>query len=249
MPLPILGEEARKDLADVLDEGRMICAHCGQVATPVKVINTTAHLSDFVGFVLGTETVKQSYTMSIAVCAGCGEQNIFVKRWYLLRESGGDSEHKTDWHKRLFPIGRAAKALPNTPKEHVKAYLAACRTLEASPEASACMSRRCLQGILSSQGYTQGVLAKQIEAVLAENHPDKMLTRELRQTVDFIRKFGNVGAHPTNGSRGLEVIDVEPDEAEWCIEIAEQLMDHYFERPAMIGAKVAAANAKRGKVQ
>jgi hypothetical protein len=243
--LPIPEEEARKELADALDDGRMTCAYCGQVGTPVKVFGATVRLSDIVGLVLGTESEKPSYRMSIAVCAGCGEQNIFVKRWYWLHQTGGDSEQRITWHKRLFPVGRAAKALPNTPAQHVKAYLAACRTLDASPEASACMSRRCLQGILSSQGYTQQVLAKQIEAVLAEIDPDKMLPRELRRTVDFIRKFGNLGAHATSDRTTLEIIDVEPGEADWCIEIAEQLMDHYFERPAMLDAKIDAANAKQ----
>jgi hypothetical protein len=109
------------------------------------------------------------------------------------------------------------------------------------------MSRRSLQGILRSQGYRQSTLAKQIEAALAETDPDRRLPPELRKTVDYIRSFGNLAAHPTNDATTLEVIDVEPDEAAWCIDIAEQLMEHYFERPAETAAKIRAADIKRKK--
>jgi hypothetical protein len=238
-------EQGRRDLADALDEsGRMTCGHCGQIGAPVRVLSATVRLNDLPNYILGMEPKKPSYTMSVALCAGCGQPTIFVKEW--SNHALGDDQ-QIAWHKQLYPIGRAPKSLPNTPQEHLRPYLAACRTLEASPEASACMSRRCLQGILRCQGYNQNVLAKQIEAALAETDRDRRLPAELRKTVDYIRSFGNLSAHPTNDAATLEIIDVEPDEAAWCIEIAEQLMAHYFERPAETAAKIHAADAKRKK--
>jgi Domain of unknown function (DUF4145) len=106
------------------------------------------------------------------------------------------------------------------------------------------MSRRCLQGILSEQGYTQHNLAKQIERLLAETDPKKALPPDLHMSVDAIRSYGNFGAHPIDDTTTLQIVDVDPGEAEWCIELTEQLIEHYFERPKLIERKIAEANAK-----
>jgi hypothetical protein len=49
-------------------------------------------------------------------------------------------------------------------------------------EASACMSRRCLQGILLAKGYNQKNLAQQINVLLAETDPNKILPQDLAKT-------------------------------------------------------------------
>lgn len=40
------------------------------------------------------------------------------------------------------------------------------------------------------------------------------------------------------------VVDVEPGEAEWNLDVVEALMDIYYEQPAVIAAKRAALNVK-----
>ena len=178
------------------------------------------------------------------LCASCGNHNVFVRRWMAGRGAMGVPTQDTVWFRRVDPLGRAAKVFPNTNQKHLEPYRAACSTLEVSPEASACMSRRCLQGILRDQGYHQKDLVHQIKALLDEADPKNRLPLGLQETVDVIRGFGNFGAHPMNVRTTLEIIPVEPGEAEWCIDIAEQLMDHYFEAPKMRAKKIAQANAK-----
>ena len=46
---------------------------------------------------------------------------------------------------------------------------------------------------------------------------------------------------PTNPGR---FIDVEPEEAEWCLEILEALFDHFYVEPEKAKAKKAALNDK-----
>ena len=101
-----------------------------------------------------------------------------------------------------------------------------------SPKASAALSRRVLQSILRDQGYTSRDLAKQIDDLLRETHTDKVLPTSLRNSVDAIRKFGNFSAHPVTDKTTLQIIEVETEEAEWCLEIVESLFDHYYVRPA-----------------
>jgi hypothetical protein len=41
-----------------------------------------------------------------------------------------------------------------------------------------------------------------------------------------------------------EIIDVEPGEAEWLLNVLEGLFDHYFVQPAILAAKKDALNKK-----
>jgi hypothetical protein len=63
-------------------------------------------------------------------------------------------------------------------------------------------------------------------------------------TVDGIRNFGNFSAHPINDVTSLQVIEVEPHEAEWCLEILEEMFEHFYVRPAQAKARKAALDAK-----
>ena len=100
--------------------------------------------------------------------------------------------------------------------------------LPISPKASAALSRRVLQTMLRDRGYVMYYLAQQIDAAMDETSPDKILPNSIRQKIDAVRHFGNFAAHPITDTTTLEVINVEPDEAEWCLQIIEELFDHYY---------------------
>ncbi|WP_199230272.1 DUF4145 domain-containing protein [Azospirillum sp. TSH58] len=110
--------------------------------------------------------------------------------------------------------------------------------------AAAALARRCLQAILRNQGYNHRDLVQQIKGVLEETDSRKSLPQSLFDSVDAIRNFGNFSAHPMNDITTLQVIQVEPHEAEWCLEIVEELFDYYYNRPAVAAAKKAALNDK-----
>jgi hypothetical protein len=131
--------------------------------------------------------------------------------------------------------------VPNTIKQD---YEEACMVLSESNKASAALSRRCLQAILRSQGYTQRNLAQQIDALLREQDLAKSIPSALRVTVDAIRNFGNFSAHPVTNETTLQVIDVEPGEAAWCLEILEEMFDHYYVKPTHAEARKAALDTK-----
>jgi hypothetical protein len=56
--------------------------------------------------------------------------------------------------------------------------------------------------------------------------------------VDVIRNLGNLVTDETT----FQIIDVEPGEAEWCLDILE--VDHYHVRPAIVAARRADLNAQ-----
>jgi hypothetical protein len=82
--------------------------------------------------------------------------------------------------------------------------------------------------MLHAHGYKAANLAKEIDLLLGETDPTKALPHKLRATVDGVRNFGNFSAHPIDDKTTLQVIDVEPHEAEWCLEIIEEMFEHFY---------------------
>ena len=231
-----------------LVDGRFECPSCRQSAVPVEIDGQVLGESDPLARLTDYDR-SPKYDLILVVCAGCGQDVLYVRKWTWALKSDlvdGNSWQVSKWLKQVYPVGRAAKKFDYTDEKYKKDYRAACETLQLSPEASACMSRRCLQSILKDQGYSQKDLAPQIDALLAEMDPKKALPVSLHDCIDAIRGFGNFGAHIQSDLKTLEIVPVDPGEAEWCIEIIEQLFDHYFERPQQIAAKIASANNKFG---
>jgi hypothetical protein len=145
---------------------------------------------------------------------------------------------------QIQPLGANRGPVPKEVPEQIAGdYVEACNVLPTSAKASAALSRRCLQHILRDHGYKKG-LAGDIDLLLNETDPSKALPMRLRKTIDAIRNFGNFAAHPNQNRATLEIIDVEPHEAEWCLEVIEELFDHFYVGPAVAAKKMAALNAK-----
>ncbi|WP_174295979.1 DUF4145 domain-containing protein [Alteripontixanthobacter muriae] len=122
--------------------------------------------------------------------------------------------------------------VPEEVPDHIaRDYREAKATIGVSPRASAALSRRCLQSVLQHAGYTDTNLSKQIKAVINEQDIERILPRGVRQSIDAIRNFGNFSAHPIIEKSSTQIIDVEPAEAEWCLEILDELFLHFFVRP------------------
>lgn len=122
-----------------------------------------------------------------------------------------------------------------------KDYNEACLILTLSPKASAALSRRCLQNILREKaGVKKGDLANEIQQVIDSNK----LPSHLSESIDAIRNIGNFAAHPLKSTATGEIVEVEPGEAEWLLDVLEALFDFYFVQPAILQAKRDALNKK-----
>jgi len=129
---------------------------------------------------------------------------------------------------------------PEVPPDLASDYSEAALVLQLSPKASAALSRRCLQGTLRSQGYSQKDLAPAIDAVLNSN----TLPPTLASNLDAIRNIGNFAAHPMKDTATGQILPVEPEEAEWNLDVLDELFDFYFVQPVRAKAKRAALDAK-----
>jgi hypothetical protein len=129
---------------------------------------------------------------------------------------------------------------PEVPKEFAEDYNDACNVLPISPKASAALSRRCLQHILRKKaGVKHGKLKKEITDAIEKENFASYITK----VIDAPRKLGNLSAHPDYDDEGM-IIDVEPSEAEWVLDIIEMLLDHYFVKPAEANRRVEELNKK-----
>lgn len=145
----------------------------------------------------------------------------------------------------VFPMGaNRGPVPPHVPTNVAEDYVEACNVLPISAKASAALSRRCLQNVLRSHGYRARDLATEIDLLLSETDASKAIPQTLRVTIDGVRNFGNFSAHPITDVTGLQIIDVEPHEAEWCLEILEEAFQHFYVRPAEAAARKAALDAK-----
>lgn len=120
----------------------------------------------------------------------------------------------------------------------------AAAVLPVSPKASAALARRALQHILVRKAGVdpKASLAAQIDQVL-DNLP-----ADIRSNIDLIRNFGNVAAHPIE-SEGT-ILDVEPGEAAFTLDVLWDVADLYYvrrARSAAIREKLDASLKSAGK--
>lgn len=125
----------------------------------------------------------------------------------------------TQW--RLIPDS-TAKVFPDyIPLPLRNDYEEAAKILHLSPKASATLSRRCLQGIiLDFWGVSKSRLVEEINAIEEKVDP---LTW---QSIDAVRKVGNIGAHMEKDIN--IIVDVEPSEANLLLELIEILFEEWY---------------------
>jgi hypothetical protein len=142
----------------------------------------------------------------------------------------------------IYPRKAARKPLaPEVPPEYTEDFNEACLVLADSPKSSAALTRRLLQRLLHEHlNIRKGSLDSEIQELLKVN----TLPSHIAEAVDAIRSIGNFAAHPVKTTSAGEIVDVEPGEAEWTIEVLESLFDFYFVQPEKLKQKRAALNAK-----
>lgn len=145
-------------------------------------------------------------------------------------------------YKQLFPIGSGRMpAAPEVEPQFAEDYNEACLVLPFSPKASAALSRRCLQNIIRlKEGIKERNLKTEIDKLIATNK----LPSYISDNLEIIRGFGNIAAHGMEDQVSGEILDVEPNEAEFLLDVLELLFDLYFVQAAKAAKMKATLNQK-----
>jgi len=170
---------------------------------------------------------------------------LFVERKRLKgerRQAGPILETTLKAERTIWPPAVARTPIPeNVPESIAKDYSAACRVLPESAEASAALSRRCLQNLLVEKaGVKKRDLAPQIQEVIDAG----ILPREVAEDLDVVRTIGNFGAHPIKSQTTGQIVEVEDGEAEWNLSILEKLFEFFYVQAKKRQQRRAALNEK-----
>lgn len=206
------------------DKRAFNCARCGAFANQEWLL---ANAIDKIRAERGGQTIHKGPIEEFAFskCAHCSQISIWDKKKCSM----------------VFPKTNVRTFdLSEIPKDLAEDYEEACLVIGDSPKASAALSRRCLQGILRQQGFSDKSLANEIQKVIDSGQ----VPSHIADSLDAVRNIGNFAAHPMKNTSSGEVLPVEPGESEWNLETIEFLFDFFYVQPAKQRKRIEALNEK-----
>lgn len=208
----------------------MKCPHC----------QTTIHSRAKTINIVSNEDIR--WEVESELCPSCNEIVIQLVERQIVLVNGAILPGEENSRRFIVPK-KASRPAPSkfVPNDLANDYIEASLVLDDSPKASAALSRRCLQHLIrTAAGITAKDLATEIQKLIDSN----TIPSHLSESVDAIRNIGNFAAHPIKSTATGEILEVEPGEAEWNLDVLDGLFDFYFIQPSILKAKKAALDAK-----
>ncbi|MGE0827412.1 MAG: DUF4145 domain-containing protein, partial [Candidatus Binatia bacterium] len=191
------------------------------------------------------------YELTTGECPECNRLIVLLNHGETEERKSKDSE--TTWpalkaverEEVLYPKHVLRTVEPEVPDKYKSEFLEACSVLHLSPKASAALSRRLLQKTLQDQFKIQRPsLAQEIEEFIQRGNTPSYLA----EAIDAVRNIGNFAAHPLKDTNSGQIVEVEPGEAEWLLEVLESLFDFAFVQPIRLQERKKKLNAKFSKL-
>jgi hypothetical protein len=221
----------------------IICPHCS-----VKVQNNwyTTNAYDIIDYVINKEkkiTEKRGSCIYYSSCKSCDKLTVRLVYGSLVYEQhlrGHKISHAlTDTF--IYPQVKSQISNESIPVNFLNDFNEAVKVLPISPKSSAALTRRILQGIFRDHySISERTLDAEINKFINLSHIPSHLT----DAVDAVRTIGNIAAHPTKDNNTGAIVDVEPGEAEWLIEVIEALFDFTFIQPKKLEERREQLNKK-----
>jgi len=198
------------------------CPYCSRDTTIVESNQLSATTDLSIDNAFGEIT---RLTNNFIVCPNpeCNKVTLFCEMHLTEYDEQWSRRVKTEklhtWN--LLPDS-FAKQFPNyIPKPILEDYFEASKIRDLSPKASATLARRCLQGMLRDYWkVSKGRLLDEINAI--EDKVDPIIW----QSIDSVRKVGNIGAHMEKDIN--LIVEVDPEEAKLLLELIEMLLEEWY---------------------
>lgn len=216
----------------------MKCPHCNTGIYFKEEGGETWQNSDY-------DQTKMGYEVTYGHCSECDDLIVMLRRGECLVIDESYVERyelqNSTQEELLYPKYPTRKVEQEVPNEYKRDFLEACAVLPVSPKASAALSRRLLQKIFREEfKINHPSLAREIEDFIHRRDVPSYLT----SAVDAIRNVGNFAAHPLKETSAGEIMDVEPGEAEWLLDVHEALFDFAFVQPKRLEKRKEMLNDK-----
>jgi hypothetical protein len=232
------------------------CPYClhAQVVSETH-FKSSVHKLDCAGWEHGIPALEK--VAIVCANAKCKKLDLYAALWKLKLEHGSFGALIPDKRIESFQLlpKSFAKPQPNyVPKNIRDDYYEACAIRDLSPKAAATLIRRCIQGIIRDFcGIRKGRLVDEINELrnlIDENKAPQGVTEDMVEAIDHVRHLGNIGAHMEKDIN--VIVDVDPDEAQKLIELAEILFAEWYiarQRRADKLAKIGVLSAEKKAVQ
>lgn len=197
-----------------------ICPHCKTPNRFEKATDPSCTLVFTLQKIINGPQDKPSL-LQMCRCTNCSEVIIFFKG------------------NMIYPLGATRPPCPSeVPGSIANDYKEACLVEQYSKKAAAALARRCLQNVLHDQGIKKKDLNQEIDEAITK------LPSHLSEAIDAIRHIGNFATHPIKYQHTGEIVEVESGEAEWSLDVLEQLFDFYYVSPKKLELKREELNKK-----
>jgi hypothetical protein len=218
-------------MAKLTSNSKAECPHCHTVVQ----FPHTNNIED----VHAPQDATEEIRITAVRCPSCHRVTITIESGKFHGVGGGRFDLEPSDEHVVWPL-QYVRPIPSEVPEHIAIdYHEAAAVLNISPKASAALSRRCLQAILrEAGGATQKNLVDQIE------HASKNLPGYITKNIDAVRNIGNFAAHPTKDTASDTIVEVEPGEAEWNLDVLDMLFDFYYVQPSLAQKRRDALNTK-----
>ena len=211
----------------------MKCPHCS-TAMKVEWNETLAYIEPDTSPQVGT-------TVAFDFCPECEKLIVMLRKGIVDGASGYEYISDFQSGEIIFPRFNSRTVEPEVPEPYKSEYIEASSVINISSKASAALSRRILQNIIRQEfGIQHRSLAQEIDDFI--NQPS--VPSHLTGAIDAIRNIGNFAAHPLKDTNTGEIIDVEPGEAEWLLDVLEALFDFTFVQPRRLDERKKKLNKK-----
>lgn len=218
------------------------CPYCNRIAT---LIDSNISNEDR-NFDCGNKDGYSLLHTQVIVCPNheCRNYTIAASLYRYYKDPAGRLRRAdTPESKWFLKPQSSAKPFPDyIPAVLRSDYEEACLIVSLSPKASATLSRRCLQGMI--RDFWNITKPRLIDEILAlEDKVDP----QTWAAIDAVRSIGNIGAHMEKDIN--LIVDVDPDEAQFLIDLIETLMTEWYvhkhDRDQKMNAIAAMAAAKK----
>jgi hypothetical protein len=185
---------------------------------------------------------KNQLVLEVSNCTECHRPVLKLIRGDVI---GAGSEIVTIanqvFNRFVYPKGSNRQAPKEVPRGLAEDFGEAVDVLDVSPKASAALSRRCLQNTIRDiLGTKKARLVDEINDLISQN----LVSSSVADQLHAVRSIGNFGAHEEKDTSTGTIIDVEPEEASYNLDVLEVLFDEVYVKPARAAAQKAAINAK-----
>jgi len=201
-------------------DSRGTCPHCRHAATfdEPPTNRMVGQRMERINTALSAHGDKEYVHVYSSVCPNCLKPIVVM----TVRE---ETTNKVLDRRLIFPPNVVRAVPPEVPPHIGEDFAEAAAVISLSEKASAALSRRCLQSVLNEKIGKRKDLSTQIDEAI------KQLPTRIGENLDCIRQVGNYAAHPEKVESTGTIVDVEPEEANWTLDVLEELFDHYYVMP------------------